>query len=166
MNGFKRITVNTIINRYIIPNRIRVKLYRIIGIKAKDTVISSGCFFNSEFISIGDNCFINRFCQFYSAYDVNGQIDIGNKCDIGMNVVFCTITHEIGNSERRAGKHEYKPIKVGDGTWIGANSTILPGIKIGEGCVIAAGSVVSKNCEPNGLYAGSPARRIKDLDAQ
>ena len=49
------------------------------------------------------------------------------------------------------------------GTWIGANAIVLPGVRIGEGCVIAAGSVVVNDCEDNSLYAGVPARFIRKL---
>lgn len=54
-------------------------------------------------------------------------------------------------------------ITVGDGCWIGTNVTILPGVNIRNGCVIGAGSLVTKDCEPNGLYVGVPAKRIKEL---
>lgn len=56
------------------------------------------------------------------------------------------------------------PTLIKDGCWVGANVTIIPGVTIGEGCIIAAGAVVTKNCEPDGLYAGVPAKRIKDLN--
>ncbi|MBR1536811.1 MAG: hypothetical protein IJ630_07725 [Treponema sp.] len=46
--------------------------------------------------------------------------------------------------------------------WIGANVTILDGVTVASGCVLAAGSVVTKSTEPNGVYAGVPARRIKE----
>nr|WP_243895920.1 acyltransferase [Paenibacillus sp. F411] len=77
--------------------------------------------------------------------------------------MFCTDTHEIGTSDERGGERKLLPIKVDDGCWIGARVTILPGVTVGQGCIIAAGAVVTKDCEPNGLYAGVPARRIKDL---
>ncbi|MCR4913326.1 MAG: acyltransferase [Lactobacillus sp.] len=57
------------------------------------------------------------------------------------------------------------PVKIDDGCWIGANVTILPGVHIGKGCVIGAGAVVNKDCEPNGVYVGVPAKRIKDLQS-
>ena len=57
-----------------------------------------------------------------------------------------------------------KYIFIGDGCWIGANVTILPGIEIGTGCIIGAGALVTKNCKPNGLYVGVPAKRIRDLE--
>ena len=54
-------------------------------------------------------------------------------------------------------------IHIGKGCWIGANALIRPGVDIAAGRVIAAGAVVVKNCDANGLYAGVPARRVKDL---
>ncbi|MGP6193725.1 DapH/DapD/GlmU-related protein [Priestia megaterium] len=53
-------------------------------------------------------------------------------------------------------------VVIKDGVWIGANVTILKGVTVGEGCVIAAGSVVTKNTSPYGIYAGAPAKKIKD----
>lgn len=58
---------------------------------------------------------------------------------------------------------KYRPVLIGTGTWICANCVILPGVKIGKGCVIAAGAVVVKDCKDNSLYAGNPARFIKSL---
>lgn len=80
-----------------------------------------------------------------------------------MNVTFMNSDHDLADSERRAGKYRPKPIIVGDGCWIGANSLIMPGVTIGSGVVIAAGSVVTKDCEKDCLYGGIPARKIKEL---
>lgn len=55
------------------------------------------------------------------------------------------------------------PVTVEDEVWIGANVTILPGVTVRHHCVIGAGSVVTKDTEPYGIYAGVPARRIRDL---
>ena len=65
---------------------------------------------------------------------------------------------------RRCGDISFLPVSIGDGVWIGAGATVLAGVSIGDGCVIAAGAVVATDCEPNGLYGGIPARRIRDLD--
>jgi acetyltransferase-like isoleucine patch superfamily enzyme len=74
------------------------------------------------------------------------------------------VSHVIGESRQRAGKNVYSDIKVGAGTWIGANVVVLPGVTIGSGCVIAAGSVVIEDCEDNYLYAGNPARKKRLLN--
>ena len=70
----------------------------------------------------------------------------------------------IGSRERRAGASTAKSIEIGNGTWIGARSVILPGVKIGEGVIIGAGAVVVEDCEDNSLYAGNPAHLIKRLE--
>ena len=63
----------------------------------------------------------------------------------------------------RTGKDVVMPITVGDGTWVGARTVIMPGVTIGEGCIIGSNSVITKDCEPNGFYAGAPARLIRKL---
>lgn len=95
---------------------------------------------------------------------MGNDITIGKNCNIAMNVTFLNSTHEIGSSEKRAGKYVPMPIIVGDGCWIGANSLIMPNVVIGNGVIIAAGSVVTKDCESNCLYGGVPAKIIKKLD--
>jgi maltose O-acetyltransferase len=89
---------------------------------------------------------------------VNANIHIGDRCDIGPGVEFIPGSHIIGNASRRAGEGTAKPITVGNGTWIGAKSVILGGVNIGEGCVVAAGSVVTHDVPSNSLVAGVPAR--------
>ncbi|NMB42550.1 MAG: acyltransferase [Clostridiales bacterium] len=122
--------------------------------------IRSGCTFQGRNIEIKEGAFINHN-TFISCKD---RVIIGKNTYIAFNVLITTATHEVGSSKQRAGDSIGCPISIGDGCWIGANATILPGVTIGEGCVIAAGAVVNKDCEPNGLYAGVPAKRIKDLD--
>ena len=74
-----------------------------------------------------------------------------------------TGSHAVGSSSRRAGKGEARKIIVGNGTWIGGYSIILGGVNIGDGCVIAAGSVVTRNVHDNTLAAGVPAIKKKVL---
>lgn len=94
---------------------------------------------------------------------ISADIVIGERCDIGPSVEFITGSHVIGGGLRRAGAGTAKPIYVGCGTWIGAKSIILGGVNIGEGCIIAAGSVVTQNVPPNCLVAGVPARIKRQL---
>ncbi|MEC0369204.1 acyltransferase [Paenibacillus chibensis] len=108
-------------------------------------------------IEIGERSFINRRCFF------DAGVRIGEDCDIGFEVMFCTSTHQQGTHKKRAGIFEGKQIHVGNGCWIGARALLLPGVIVGDGCIVAAGSVITKDCLPNGLYAGVPAKRIKDL---
>ncbi|MFC0475733.1 acyltransferase [Robertmurraya beringensis] len=152
--------INSISSSSIIHNKIRVLIYRLFGISIINSQIYSGQFICRSNLKIGNGSFINHNCFFENTM---APIEIGNNCSIAMEVMFCTATHDSGHASKRAGRPIGKPIKVGDGCWIGARATILPGVTIGSGCVIAAGSVVNKDCEPNGIYAGVPAKRIKNL---
>lgn len=122
--------------------------------------IMPGGWYGGTKVTIGRDSTINYGVFF----DSSAQVTIGRRCDIGMQVMFCTGTHKIGGPNRRAGDSLPAPISVGEGTWIGARAIVLPGVKIGDGCIIGAGAVVAADCEPHGVYAGVPARRIRDLD--
>ena len=108
-------------------------------------------------ISIGVHTRLNR-----DVY-VRPHTHIGRNVSIGPFVQLVTDSHELANVNRRAGRTFYDPIVVGDGAWIGAGSIILGGVRIGRGAVIGAGSVVTRDVEPDTLYAGTPARKIRDL---
>lgn len=155
----KNILLNTVAPSSLFSPKIRVYIYKTLGIKINKSYIFHGCFFGGNNVKIGENSFINCRCFF----DNTEAIEIGENCQMGMEVMFITSTHEIGKPERRAGSAIGKPIKVGNGCWVCARATILPGVTIGDGCIIAAGSVVTKDCLPNGLYAGVPAKRMKEL---
>lgn len=111
-------------------------------------------------LAVGNNSFIGKKLSIHG----NEMVKIGHNCDIAPEVTFLTGTHEIGDKTRRAGKGKCLPISVGNGTWVGARSTILPGVTIGNGCIIAAGSVVTKDVSDNTLVAGVPAKEIKKLE--
>ena len=75
-----------------------------------------------------------------------------------------TNTHKLGTAEQRATDLIAHPIAIGDGAWLGARCTVLPGVTVGAGAVVAAGSVVTKDVPPNALAAGVPAvvKRMMD----
>jgi maltose O-acetyltransferase len=93
----------------------------------------------------------------------HAQITIGRHTWIGPRCTILTQTHEFGDADQRAGRTVDKPVTIGDGCWLGGAVTVLPGVSIGHGCVIAAGAVVTRDCKPDGLYAGVPAVRKRDL---
>ena len=120
-------------------------------------------FYGDSHVEVGDNTWVGIDCLLFSS--ASATISIGKRCDIGPKVSFITGTHEIGDSERRAGTEKAIDINIGDGTWIGASVTILGGANVGKGCIIAAGSVVMKNTFPdNVMIGGIPAEVIKKLD--
>jgi maltose O-acetyltransferase len=137
----------------------RGALLRRAGIDVGTTQVEPGCFFFSDQIEFGEYGWVNHRCYF----DTRNRIRVGARVAFGMEVMVCTSTHEPGNQERRAGPYTTAPVTIGDGSWIGARALLLPGVTVGEGCVVAAGAVVRSDCEPGGLYAGVPARRVREL---
>ncbi len=111
-------------------------------------------------VAIGDEVYINRDCLF-DAYLT--KIEIGDRATIGAGAIVAASSHEIGGPARRAGADRCAPIRIGDGVWLGARVTVLPGVSIGDGCVIGASSLVTENTEPNAVYAGTPARLMRHL---
>lgn len=108
-------------------------------------------------ITIGKGVFINAACHFQD----QGGITIGDETLIGHNVVLATLNHGTNPNDR--GTLYPAPIDIGKNVWIGSNSTIVPGITIGDNAIIGAGSVVTKNVESNTVVAGVPAKYIKSI---
>ena len=155
------VVVNRVAASSLVPRVLRAVIYRSVGVRTGTPSLSPGIFIQSARVRIGRRSFVNRGTQFFCTA---APIDIGNFVSVGMNVTFLTDTHPIGAHDGRCGPAVTSlPIRVGDGCWIGANATVLAGVQIGPGCVIAAGAVVARDCAPDGLYAGVPARRIKEL---
>ncbi|WP_214858362.1 acyltransferase [Exiguobacterium sp. s191] len=158
-NYFRDIFINSIASSNVTPQIIRKYMYTFYGIKTQTRSIRPNCYFGNNKVVIGKNTTINGSCYFENL----SLIKIGENCDIAMEVLFCTSTHEIGDQYKRAGKAFGKDIVVEDGCWVGARVTILPGVRIGKGCIIAANSVVTSDCEDNYLYAGIPAKKVRKL---
>lgn len=150
---------NGIASSYLCPKFIRRRIYNALGMQIATKNIHPKNHFSGCKIKIGDGCYIGYMCFF----DATGGILIEENCNIAMKCTFITSTHKIGNTNRRAGHNLTKKIHIGNGVWIGANSTILPGVSIGDGCVIAAGAVVVNDCIENCIYGGVPAKIIKKL---
>jgi len=113
-------------------------------------------------ISIGDNFLINARCWISGG----GGLNIGNNVLIGPNVVIHTSNHNFQYKSITINKqgHTLKPVIIEDDVWIGANCMITPGVILAQGCVIGAGSVVTKDTEPYGVYVGVPAKKIKERE--
>ena len=112
-------------------------------------------------ISIGNRCKING-----TVLHANQEILLGDDCRIGPGTVICdNDSHRVALSvEERSKAPASAPIHIGNNVWIGMNCIILKGVTIGDNAIIAAGSVVTKSCEPNAIYAGNPANFIKRID--
>lgn len=159
-NYWRDLLFNRIFASALLPKPLRWRVLRAAGMPVSKSSIPPGTFFGSPRVEIGPGTHISYGC-FFDALD---WITIGRNVDVAMHVTFATSTHHIGTPERRAGESRKAPIVVGDGVWIGARSIILPGVSIGEGVVIAAGSVVTSDCDANSVYAGVPAKRKSAVD--
>ena len=141
---------------------------------AVGTNVSVGNNFTCDFgrnIYIGSNVSVNLNCTFI---DCN-RITIGHDVLIAPCVHLTTASHPVELIERLNPKWNpdsiefrwrtyAKPINIGNGCWIGANVVVLPGVTIGEGTVIGAGSVVTKNIPANVVAAGNPCRVIRRIN--
>ena len=156
---FFHLFVNWIAAMYICPKRIRNKLYRLAGIQSESVTFGDHCYFSAGNVSVGKDTYINRNVYF----DDVEMIKIGNNVAVGMNTHFITSSHQIGDSDRRAGVNVDFGIIVEDGVWIGCDCTILPGTSIGAGTVIAGGSTLYGVIGANEMWGGAPARKIKEL---
>ena len=104
-------------------------------------------------IILGDNVFINYNCVFLDS----GLITLGDNVLIGPNCQLLTPIHPFDSVERRLPKERALPITIGADSWLGGGVTVCPGVNIGKGCIIGAGSVVTKDIPDFSLAAGNPA---------
>lgn len=145
------------IPRLRIFNRWRNLVLRIWGTRTHPTSI----FFPSTRIwapwnlSTGRSVAIDEDVDLYNV----APIRIGHFVSISRRAFLCTASHDISNIRRPL---TYSPITIGNGVWIGAEAIICPGVTIGDGAVIAAGAVVTKDVPAWTVVGGNPARFIKE----
>ena len=129
----------------------------------KDVYIGTNCFFTYENICIGDSVHIGNFCIIQSAH---GKIHIGSHIMFGPGVHI----HGGNHLSQKLGvymkdNHDKKPgddgeVIIQDDVWIGANAIVLTGVTVGEGSIVGAGAVVTKDVKPYSIVAGNPAKLI------
>ncbi|EOH99444.1 hypothetical protein UAW_00596 [Enterococcus haemoperoxidus ATCC BAA-382] len=138
-------------------------LDEIFGIKINAWVEPPFYFCYGRNIEIGEECFLNMGCTFID----DAKIKIGNKVAFGPGVTIATVGHPIHPDYRRL--MYGSPVTIEENCWIGANTTICPGITIGKNSVIGAGSVVTKDIPENSVAVGNPCkviRKISEKDRQ
>jgi acetyltransferase-like isoleucine patch superfamily enzyme len=123
------------------------------------TYISLGDW-ESSFVEIGHHCHFAPNCVLYGW----GGLRIGPYCNIAAHTVFATVGHhdEITDRPMALTGEKAGPITLEEDVWVSANVTITANTTIAKGCVIGANAVVTRDTEPMGLYAGVPARRLRD----
>lgn len=152
------VLVNRIAASIVMPRALRYAIYRAVGMKLQTPNIFYGVQFAGNRVQLGKRTFVNTSVHFEDV----APITLGEDCQVGMEVLFVTSHHEI--VEGRISKlPEPRPITIGNRCWIGARATILPGVTIADDVVIAAGSIVNRDCLEPGVYAGVPAKHIRKL---
>ena len=136
-----------------VGGRVRTQMLHTIPIMRGDGDITKRLF-------VDEVTFFNCDCVF----DLSDCITIGKRVALAQEVMILTATHELGPSKQRTGHLHLAPVVIEDGAWIGARTTILPGVTIGKGAIVAAGAIVTKDVRPNSLAGGVPAKFIKYLD--
>lgn len=147
-------------NSYHTPHELGKLFFELIGQEYDETF---GLFppFHTDYgmnITVGKRVFINEGCCFQD----QGGIYIGDDVLIGQQTVIATLNHDL-RPERR-GNMQPAPVKIGNRVWIGAHATVLPGVTVGDGAVIAAGAVVTKDVPTSAVVAGVPAKVIKYIE--
>ena len=108
-------------------------------------------------IKLGKDVLVNYNCTFLDT----AEISVGDYTMIGPDCHIVTAIHPIKGIERRDWKVRGEPIHIGKDVWLGANVTILPGVTVGDDCVVGAGSVVTKDVPAGTTVVGNPARPIQ-----
>lgn len=114
----------------------------------------------------------NFFGNFNLTIQDDAEVTIGDNCNFGPNVTIVTPVHPMVAGERREmlnakGERVHlcyaKPVHIGNDCWFGASVTVCPGVTIGSGCVIGAGSVVTRDIPDNTFAAGAPCKVIREI---
>lgn len=141
---------------------LRRLLYSRAGVQiAKNAKLCGGSRIYGRNVRIGEATWVGPHVQLMSTQ--NAVIEIGSRCDVGPSCLFVVGTHALGTKARRAGRGQSAPIHVGSGSWIGAHSTFIAGASVGQGCVVAAGSVVTGTFPDSVLIGGVPATVLRTL---
>jgi maltose O-acetyltransferase len=149
-----------------VGTRFRVRIFRLAGFRigrgtvmwGTPTITGSGDFYRR--LVVGEDCWFNAGCLL----DLGAAITIGNRVAFGQQVLLMTSTHILTGPERRSGPLVARPITIHDAAWVAARATILPGVTVGQGAVVAAGAMVTKDVPPHTVVAGVPAAVIRKLN--
>ena len=132
----------------------------ILGKAGKNCVVEQPLFCTYGYnTTVGDNFFLNVNGKLMDS----GKITIGNNVFIAPNVCIITEEHAMDVEQRIQGLEYTHPVTIGDNVWICAGALVLPGVTIGDGSVIGAGSVVTKDIPAHCLAVGNPCKVIRKL---
>lgn len=139
----------------------RTLLNRILGQVDGDILIEQPFYCDYGYnIRVGKNFYAN----FNFVILDEASVSFGDNVFIAPNCGFYTAGHPIDAEERNKGLEYARPITVGNNVWFGAHVCVLPGVTIGDNCVIGAGSVVTKDIPSNSVAVGNPCKVIRKVD--
>ncbi len=146
-------------------NRMRTAVLRGIGLSiGPNSAIMGSLYITGPgaigLLSIGEGTFVSGWLH----VDLGAPVSIGDRVHFGQGVTLLTMDHEIGPAEERCGRLVAAPIRIGDGAWIASHVTVLPGVSIGRGAIVAAGALVTADVAPDTMVGGVPARLVRSLD--
>ena len=135
-------------------------LWRLLGRRGERCKIIQPLFCDYGFhIEVGEDFFANtNLCILDEA-----PVTFGDHVFIGPNCSFYTACHPLDVAQRNEGLEYSLPIKVGNNVWFGGNVTVVPGVTIGDDCVIGAGSVVTRDIPAGVVAAGNPCRVLRSV---
>ena len=134
--------------------------YRCFSLGQKSVIESYSCINNAVGdVVIGDHTRIGLHNT------IIGPVTIGSHVNLAQGITVTALNHNFEAPERRIDEQgvSTQQVTIGDDIWIGANAVVLPGVTVGNHCVIAAGAVVTKDVPPHSLVAGVPAKIIKQI---
>jgi acetyltransferase-like isoleucine patch superfamily enzyme len=149
------------------PNKVRHFLLRLMGAKLANTAIVVDQVYVSKprNLTMGQGTYINT----RAFVDGNARVTLGDWVRVGPYVRILTCTHEYNPHSvyrRRGTSNIVLPVTIERGSWIGAGTTIMPGVTVREGCVVGAHSLLLQSTQPNSLYVGNPARLVRKLGTE
>ncbi|WP_116103548.1 acyltransferase [Amycolatopsis thermalba] len=152
--------VNGVLGSALVPRPVRLLGYRAFGARIRSGNIFPGLRIHGALrnVEIGRHTFLNAECYLESV----GPITIGASCQFGPQVMIVTSHHPTLPDGRVSRVAQARPVVIGDRVWVGARAQILPGVRIADDAVIAAGAVVARDCPVPGVYAGVPARLVRE----
>jgi acetyltransferase-like isoleucine patch superfamily enzyme len=119
---------------------------------------------SDRIITVGDRCVIGRHSSIVGHFD----IVIGDDVFFGPNVYVTDQNHSVDDRALPIGRQssDEEPVRIGEGSWLGTNSVVLPGVNIGNHVAVGAGSVVTGDLPEHTVAVGSPAKVVKEWDGQ
>ena len=141
-------------------NRVRNRVFRyVFRMKAtKNTVINGGCELRSPWNIKAGNCIIGN----NTLLDGRSGIEIGDNVVFGADVRVWTMEHDVNDPLFRVTEEHCLPVKIDNHVWICSGSSILQGVHVKQGAVVASRACIAKDCDAYGIYAGIPAKKIGD----